>query len=185
MEERIEGLEEMESLGEAESAEEPENSEGPVIGMEHYRHYVRTGEGGLIVDGFSEAFRKPQAGDICIAEDGGYQFRLFTDGEENPALVTEDGLYQYKWDGEQVVPLTEEEIEAQRPAPVLPSPAELREQAYRTMPCIEWQGQMITVDKANYLWAKYSAEGSETANVLMDLIADAKAKIREQYPDEA
>ena len=64
------------------------------------------------------------------------------------------------------------------------TPAELRQQAYETEPIIEWQGELITVDAANDLWLKYSAEGSDVAATLSALIVDAKAKIREQYPDE-
>ena len=64
------------------------------------------------------------------------------------------------------------------------TPEELREQAYETMKIIEWQGEQITVDEANDLWMKYSAEGSEVANTLSELIVKAKAHIRELYPDE-
>lgn len=70
------------------------------------------------------------------------------------------------------------------PEPEQPTPAEQREQAYETMTIIEWQGELITVDEANDLWMKYSAEGSDTANTLSALIVEAKAKIREMYPDE-
>ena len=72
----------------------------------------------------------------------------------------------------------------QDPAPTQPTPAELREQAYETEPLIEWQGELLTVDAANDLWLKYSAEGSEVADTLSTLIAAAKAHIRELYPDE-
>ena len=65
-----------------------------------------------------------------------------------------------------------------------PTPVELRQQAYETEPIIEWQGELITVDAANDLWLKYSAEGSDVAAELSALIVGAKAKIREQYPDE-
>ena len=70
------------------------------------------------------------------------------------------------------------------PEPEQPTPAELREQAYETEPLIEWQGELLTVDAANDLWLKYSAEGSEVADTLSTLIAAAKAHIRELYPDE-
>lgn len=70
------------------------------------------------------------------------------------------------------------------PAPEQPTPSEQREQAYETMKIIEWQGEQITVDEANDLWMKYSAEGSEVANTLSELIVKAKAHIRELYPDE-
>lgn len=70
------------------------------------------------------------------------------------------------------------------PEPEQPTPSEQREQAYETMKIIEWQGEQITVDEANDLWLKYSAEGSEVANTLSELIVKAKAHIRELYPDE-
>ena len=70
------------------------------------------------------------------------------------------------------------------PEPEGQTPAELRQQAYETEPIIEWQGELLTVDAANDLWLKYSAEGSETSNTLSALIVKAKAHIRELYPDE-
>lgn len=70
------------------------------------------------------------------------------------------------------------------PEPEQPTPAEQREQAYETMTIIEWQDELITVDTANDLWLKYSAEGSDVANTLSALIVEGKGKIREQYPDE-
>lgn len=51
---------------------------------------------------------------ICINEQGGYQFRLYPGGEENPNLYDMDGIPLYKWDGENVIRRTEEEIEEER-----------------------------------------------------------------------
>ena len=61
---------------------------------------------------------------ICIEEQGGYQFRLFPDGEENPALHTGDGISLYRWDGEAAVSRTAEEIEADLTALPEPAPSE-------------------------------------------------------------
>ena len=47
---------------------------------------------------------------ICINEQGGYQFRLFPGGEENPLLYTDGWVPLYKWDGQEVQKRTEEEI---------------------------------------------------------------------------
>ena len=73
------------------------------------------------------------------------------------------------------------------PAPYEPTPAEKRKQAYETEQIINWpenSTEMITVDEANQLWLDYTAEGKdEVASKLRDLIALAKADIRERYPD--
>lgn len=84
------------------------------------KHYITVDERNRIINGFSDAFRQPSETDICINEKGGYQFRLFPGGEENPALYDmEDRIPLYKWDGA-VVERTAEEIEADRAA--LPDP---------------------------------------------------------------
>ena len=61
---------------------------------------------------------------------------------------------------------------------------ELRECAYETDKVIRYEGKMLTVDEANRKWQEYQAEGNSKANELTTLIANAKATIREQYPDE-
>lgn len=70
------------------------------------------------------------------------------------------------------------------PEPVQPSPAEEREKAYNTQPIIEWDGEMLTVTQAAQKWQYYAAEGSEKADELQALIAEAKQTIREQFPGE-
>lgn len=65
------------------------------------------------------------------------------------------------------------------------SPAEKRELAYNTQPCIELDGDMLTVTQAAQQWSYYAAEGrTDKTDSLTALIAEAKASIREQYPDE-
>ena len=64
-----------------------------------------------------------------------------------------------------------------------PTPAEQREEAYNTEAIIPWDGQYITVTAAAQLWQYYSAEGNAKAEELQTLIAQAKATIREKYPD--
>ncbi|MBR2131967.1 MAG: hypothetical protein IJ955_05395 [Oscillospiraceae bacterium] len=81
--------------------------------MDVFSHYITVDAQGCITSGFSDAFREPSETDICINERGGYQFRLFPNGEENPLLF--DGIYmipRYRWDGGQVVRRTQEEITA-------------------------------------------------------------------------
>lgn len=64
-------------------------------------------------------------------------------------------------------------------------PAEQRERAYDTLPCVEWDGDMLTVTEAAQRWEYYAAEGNtEKTDALTALIAAAKADIRKQYPDE-
>ena len=76
-----------------------------------HKHYVITDERGCIVDGFSDAIHKPSEADICINEEGGYQFCLF--GIENPALFgTEYMIPLYKWENGEVIERTEDEIAA-------------------------------------------------------------------------
>lgn len=60
---------------------------------------------------------------------------------------------------------------------------ELREHFYETNKVISYEGEMLTVDEANRKWQEYQAEGNSKANELTILIANAKATIREQYPD--
>lgn len=61
---------------------------------------------------------------------------------------------------------------------------ELRERAYETDKVIRYEGKMLTVDEANRKWQEYQAEGNSKASELTTLIANAKATIRERYPDE-
>lgn len=92
------------------------------------KHYIRVDERNRIVDGFSDAFRKPSGDSICINEQGGYQFRLFPGGEENPVLFDFNGMIPlYKWENGEVIRRTEEEIEADRAAirPLSPAPTQL------------------------------------------------------------
>ena len=70
------------------------------------------------------------------------------------------------------------------PEPETPSPAKQREEAYNTQAIIPWDGEMLTVTQASQKWQYYAAEGNTTkTDELTALIAEAKTKIREQYPD--
>lgn len=88
------------------------------------RHYIISDARGLIADGWSDGPHpeRDTSEAICINEQGDYQFRLFSDGEENPMLYTMDGIPLYRWDGEQVIPRAGEEIEADRAAIPAPEP---------------------------------------------------------------
>ncbi len=89
------------------------------------KHYITTDAQSRIVSGWSDGPHpdRDTSGAICINEQGGYQFRLFPGGEENPPLYTMDGIPLYKWDGEQAIPRTEEEIAADRAAIPEPPPS--------------------------------------------------------------
>ena len=81
------------------------------------KHYITINERGEIIDGFSDAFRQPTENDICINEQGGYQFRLYPDGEENPPLY--DGMSDiplYKYVNGKVQPRAAAELDADRTA---------------------------------------------------------------------
>ena len=67
--------------------------------------------------------------------------------------------------------------------PPKPPASELREEAYNTEKVIDWNGEMITVTEASQLWQYYAAEGSVKAEELQIFISEAKATIREKYPD--
>lgn len=74
------------------------------------KHYITIDARHRIIDGFSDAFRQPSESDVCINEQGSYQFRLFPNGEENPSLYNQDGIPLYKWENGQVLPRRPEEI---------------------------------------------------------------------------
>lgn len=89
------------------------------------RHFITIDSDGRITDGWSDGPHRDRdtTGAVCINEQGGYQFRLFPDGEENPPLHTMDGTPLYRWDGGQVVHRGEEEIAADRAAIPTPPPS--------------------------------------------------------------
>ena len=65
-----------------------------------------------------------------------------------------------------------------------PTPAEQRERAYDTEPCVVWDGDMLTVTQAAQQWAYYAAEGNTAkTDAITALIAAAKEKIRAEWPD--
>lgn len=92
-----------------------------------YKHYITVREDGAITGGWSSGAspERDTAGAVCINDQGGYQFRLSPDGEENPALYDRDGIPLFKWDGKRAVPRTEQETEAERAAIPAPPPSEI------------------------------------------------------------
>jgi len=105
------------------------------------RHYIVTDEQRRITDGWSDGPypEKDASGAVLLTDKGSYQFRLFPDGEENPALF--DWLYRiplYQWDGEQVTARPEEEIEAERETASQPTEAQARAQRDRLLAETDW-----------------------------------------------
>jgi len=88
-------------------------------------HYITIDDKYRITFAWSDGPRPDldTTGAICINDKGGYQFRLFPGGEENPSLTDWDGIPLYKWDGEQVIRRTEAEIAADRAAIPVPPPS--------------------------------------------------------------
>ena len=80
----------------------------------YFKHYIKCDKQGRIVDVWSNgpASKRDITDAICINEQGGYQFRLSPDGEENPFIFTDEGVPMYAWNGESVVERPEEEIAA-------------------------------------------------------------------------
>lgn len=116
-------------------------------------------------------FPVPVEGEIALYADDDFLLRI-----DN----TSDYLRQAFENG--VLTLTNEPEPEPAPEPEL-TPAELREQAYNTERIITWENEAITVTEAAQLWQYYAAEGNEKANELTVLIKEAKAIIREKYPD--
>ena len=95
---------------------------------EYYnKHYIKPDSSNRIIDCWSDGPHpdRDTTDAICISDKGGYQFRLFPDGEENPSLYDADGIPLYKWDGQAVKPRTAEEIAADRAAIPAPPPSEM------------------------------------------------------------
>ena len=71
------------------------------------------------------------------------------------------------------------------PEPETPSPTKQREEAYNTQAILSFGGEMLTVTQASQKWQYYAAEGNTAkTDELTALISEAKASIREQYPDD-
>ena len=107
------------------------------------KHYITIDSNNRITSGFSNAFHQPVETDICINEQGGYQFRLFQGGEENPSLLSYDGIPLYKWQDGTVAVRTAEEIatdkgpDAETLSQIATLKAELSSTDYQIIKCSE------------------------------------------------
>ena len=98
-------------------------------------------------------------------------------------MTTEEGTIQKPYTIPTVTKWEPLPIPEPEPGPEKSS-AELREETYNTEPIIDWEGDTLTVTQAAQKWQYYAAEGSDKAEQLQALIAEAKTAIREKYPDE-
>ena len=97
---------------------------------EYYnKHYIKPDSSNRIIGCWSDGPHpdRDTTDAICISDKGGYQFRLFPDGEENPSLYDADGIPLYKWNGQAVVKRTAEEIAADCAAIPAPPPSEMEQ----------------------------------------------------------
>lgn len=88
------------------------------------KHYITVDAQGQIVDYWSDGPfpDRDTTGAVCINEEGGYQFRLTPDGEENPQLFDRQGIPLYKWADGHVVERSQEKIDADVAAIPAPGP---------------------------------------------------------------
>lgn len=93
---------------------------------QYNNHYVTVDDQGRIVDGWSDGPfpGKDTTGAVCITQQGGYQFRLAPEGEENPALLDSHGVPLYKLADGQVEARGEAELAADRAALPAPGPSQ-------------------------------------------------------------
>lgn len=89
------------------------------------KHFITVDGQSRVTDAWSDGPNpdRDTALAICINEQGGYQFRLFPGGEENPPLYDMDGIPLYRWDGSRAIRRTAEEIEADRASIPEPPPS--------------------------------------------------------------
>ena len=87
------------------------------------KHYIITDESGRILRGFSDDFEQPDASAICIIDDGGRHFEL--NGVVNPPMTDYNGVPLYKFDDDEVVERTQEELDADKPVstPAITTPS--------------------------------------------------------------
>lgn len=99
------------------------------------KHYITVDDQNRILSGWSDGPHpdRDTAGAVLLTDKGGYQFRLWPDGEENPMLADLDGIPLYKLEDGYPVRRTEEEIEADREAMLVPDPAPTMEERITTL----------------------------------------------------
>lgn len=61
-------------------------------------------------------------------------------------------------------------------------PSVRRKEQYNIRKCVEWNGEILTVDEANQIVVDYTCEGRDMT-ALIELIAEQKEIIRKEFPD--
>lgn len=91
------------------------------------KHYIKIDERNRVVDCWSDGphREKDTTDSICINDKGGYQFRLYPGGEENPNMYTIQGIPLYKWDGSKIIERDQSEIDADIAAIPAPPPSSM------------------------------------------------------------
>ena len=139
------------------------------------KHYISVDERSRIVNGFSDAFYQPSDTDICINEQGGYQFRLFPGGEENPSLYEWQHMIPlYKYENGEVVKRTEEEIEADIAALPVPEPKPTAEERIAELEAInaELEDAMCEMDVVNQEQQRDIADLKEANAAIEDALCE-------------
>ena len=130
------------------------------------------------ITALSNGAHRNQTGTFSTIPDG---WAVIPDGMETPNFP----FGEVTVDETQTPPVVTGWTAGTIPEPETPSPSKQREEAYNTQAIISFGGEMLTVTEASQKWQYYAAEGN-TAKMdeLTALIAEAKASIREQFPDE-
>lgn len=98
----------------------------------YQNHYITVDDEGRITGGWSDGPNpdRDTTGAVLLTDQGGYQFRLYPDGEDDPELKELNGIPMYKWDGAEAIRRTGDEMEVDRTAlRALTYPPNLREHA--------------------------------------------------------
>ena len=92
------------------------------------KHYITVDEQGRITDGWSDGPHpeKDTTGAVLLTDQGGYQFRLFPDGKEKPALMSMYGVPLYEWDGTAVISRSKAAFDTDTEQAMLPTESDVR-----------------------------------------------------------
>lgn len=119
------------------------------------KHYILLDTSNNIIEAWSNGPHpnKDISKAICINEQGGYQFRLSPNGEENPSLYTMDGIPLYKYKNNEIISRTDEEIKQDRlPQEIKNKQTEIRNLCHRTIvDGFDLNGQHFSLEETDQL----------------------------------